>query len=625
MATCSTSKWVPTAPYIKLTVTESSSTDTTATLSWTLQYIASDPADTASNRAYTVTIAGSKVKSGSYDIDRKVGTYTIATGTKVINKTTAVQKITFSCWMKFELTWSGVWCKEKSASGSISVAKKTSYTVSYNANGGSGAPSSQTKWHGTNLTLSTSKPSRTGYSFLGWSTSSTATSATWAAGGSYTANASDVLYAVWKANTYTVSYDANGGSGAPGNQIKTHGQTLTLSSTKPTRANYNFIGWGASSSSTTISYKAGDSYTANTAITLYAVWELAYTKPVISNLKVNRCDSSGTSDETGTYAKISFDWSTCTISGSSATVSNISIAWGSSSAIPTGSGSSGSISQVIGDGTFDGDSSYEITVTVTDSKNGSTSKTITLSGTKFPIDFKAGGTGVAFGKPAETDNLAEFGYQVKFAGGILQPILSSGTDLDTILTPNIYSGQNITNIPYSNVPFTSGSFTLRVEAADTNGQIKQTITQCDKNKARIWERFYYMSGWGDWKCIYDMLGTILWSGEHYMTAGQTCNLSENISKQPSGICLVFSEYYDAVVKNQSFVSFFVSKKVVSEHSGRGHSFMMCTPIAEYFATKYLYISDDKITGHDDNGLSGTGASGIKYTNTRFVLRYVIGV
>ena len=159
MATCSTSKWVPTAPYIKLTVTESSSTDTTATLSWTLQYIASDPADTASNRAYTVTIAGSKVKSGSYDIDRKVGTYTIATGTKVINKTTAVQNITFSCWMKFELTWSGVWCKEKSASGSISVAKKTSYTVSYNANGGSGAPSSQTKWHGTNLTLSTSKPS----------------------------------------------------------------------------------------------------------------------------------------------------------------------------------------------------------------------------------------------------------------------------------------------------------------------------------------------------------------------------------------------------------------------------------------------------------------------------------
>lgn len=72
------------------------------------------------------------------------------------------------------------------------------WTVSYNANGGSGAPGSQTKTYGQNLTLSSTKPTRTGYVFLGWSTSSTATEATYLAGATYTANAGATLYAVWR-------------------------------------------------------------------------------------------------------------------------------------------------------------------------------------------------------------------------------------------------------------------------------------------------------------------------------------------------------------------------------------------------------------------------------------------
>ena len=72
------------------------------------------------------------------------------------------------------------------------------YTVSYNANGGTGTPSSQTKTHGVNLTLSSSKPTRNGYTFLGWATSSTATNATYQPGGNFTTNANTTLYAVWK-------------------------------------------------------------------------------------------------------------------------------------------------------------------------------------------------------------------------------------------------------------------------------------------------------------------------------------------------------------------------------------------------------------------------------------------
>ena len=155
------------------------------------------------------------------------------------------------------------------------VWNQNAYTVSYNANGGSGAPASQTKYHGTALTLRSTVPTRSGYKFLGWSTSSTATSPTYTAGGSYTANANATLYAVWEKNPtqYTVSYSANGGSGAPASQTKSENVAITLSSTKPTRSGYTFLGWSTSSTATSPTYYPGSSYTTNASATLYAVWE----------------------------------------------------------------------------------------------------------------------------------------------------------------------------------------------------------------------------------------------------------------------------------------------------------------------------------------------------------------
>ena len=149
------------------------------------------------------------------------------------------------------------------------------YTISYNANGGSNTPASQTKVYGVTLTLSSTIPYRFNYEFLGWSVSSSATTATYTAGGSYTGNASVTLYAVWKYKpaTYTVSYDANGGTGAPGRQTKTYGVTLTLTTLIPTRRNYSFVGWSKDRNATSASYTAGGSYTDNTDVTLYAVWQ----------------------------------------------------------------------------------------------------------------------------------------------------------------------------------------------------------------------------------------------------------------------------------------------------------------------------------------------------------------
>ena len=72
--------------------------------------------------------------------------------------------------------------------------------------------------------------------------------------------------------SYTVTYSANGGSGAPAAQVKKHGKTLTLSATVPTRSGYTFQGWGTAANAAKVSYKAGASFTANANTTLYAVW-----------------------------------------------------------------------------------------------------------------------------------------------------------------------------------------------------------------------------------------------------------------------------------------------------------------------------------------------------------------
>ena len=80
------------------------------------------------------------------------------------------------------------------------------YIVTYYANGGSDAPSSQTKTYGKSLTLSTKKPSRTGYTFQKWNTKSDGTGTSYNSGASYTANANVVLYAIWKENSAVVKF-----------------------------------------------------------------------------------------------------------------------------------------------------------------------------------------------------------------------------------------------------------------------------------------------------------------------------------------------------------------------------------------------------------------------------------
>lgn len=184
-------------------------------------------------------------------------------------------------------------------------AELVSYTLTYNANGGSGAPRAVRDI--TSTTISSTVPTRSGYDFLGWSTSSSATYATYFAGDTISLNSNMTLYAVWR-KFYTITYDANGGSNAPSPDKKIDGQTFVLSGAAPvpptdtsvtytvtfntnggvcdqdmiTVTNitmYEFINWNTKSDGSGVMYQVYELYTDNRDITLYA----QYTPTTTSN------------------------------------------------------------------------------------------------------------------------------------------------------------------------------------------------------------------------------------------------------------------------------------------------------------------------------------------------------
>ena len=186
--------------------------------------------------------------------------------------------------------------------GNSSVVYVTGYisnviTVNYNANGGSGAPASQDKYNTVDLTLSSTKPTRTGYTFVNWNTKSDGSGTSYHPGSKYTANESATLYAIWKANTYSISYNLNGGSkGSSAPTSGTYGSTVTVSN--PTRTNYTFTGWtvsgtGASMNGTNLTIGLGN-------ITLTANWKANDTTPPTCSLSANGSNiTAAASDDKG--------------------------------------------------------------------------------------------------------------------------------------------------------------------------------------------------------------------------------------------------------------------------------------------------------------------------------------
>ena len=182
------------------------------------------------------------------------------------------------------------------------VTISSPYTVSYNANGGSGAPGSQQKRTGINLTLSNTTPSRTGYTFQGWNTTSNGSGTNYAKGATYSANSGATLYAKWTANTYTVTLNQQSGTGGSGSTTATYASAMP-SITVPTRTGYTFQGYFTDTNGKGTKYYNANGTSAKNwdktaATTLYAYWT-ANTYTVTLD---RQSGTGGSASVTATYA-----------------------------------------------------------------------------------------------------------------------------------------------------------------------------------------------------------------------------------------------------------------------------------------------------------------------------------
>lgn len=228
--------------------------------------------------------------------------------------------------------------------------------------------------------------------------------------------------------------------------------------------------------------------------------------------------------------------------------------------------------------------------------------------------------------------------------------INSG-DFNDLKTPGLYTMRNASE----NTPDGTGYYSLIVLCSDSANYVQQIAIK--ETTFDVYLRYYYgaTTSWANWNKIITTLDNInltrraagilpianggtgnsngklpynklLWggSGGAYMYAGQTASLSEPISSQPHGIVLEFAEYINSSITNSSArYSFFIPK--MSVEKSPTHSFIMSTGNFATMCYKTVHITDSLISGSDMNRANGTGGSGIKYDNMKFVLQYVFGV
>jgi uncharacterized repeat protein (TIGR02543 family) len=180
----------------------------------------------------------------------------------------------------------------------------TTYTVTFDANGGTGVMEPQTFTGSVNKALTLNKFTREGYGFAEWNTIPDGTGVRYMDGQEISASNDMTLYAQWTAdsilhpsdttgNTFVVTFDANGGTGSmqPQTFTKDVAQALTLNAF--TRENYSFYCWDTVPDGAGL-YLDGQEITVTSDMTLYAKWTEDTPGPVSVVVTFNANGGTGT-------------------------------------------------------------------------------------------------------------------------------------------------------------------------------------------------------------------------------------------------------------------------------------------------------------------------------------------
>ena len=238
--------------------------------------------------------------------------------------------------------------------------------------------------------------------------------------------------------SYDVTYNANGHGTAPASQKKYYGTTLKLASAMAA-SGWKFVRWNTSSDDSGTGYNAGASYTANAALSLYAIWKRTISGVSIGSATVIRTEDATSTEESdeGEYAYISVPYSVTGAAAANITMQVTATAdSGTAPTVTIVSGQTTKEADATKSGTFTARASvcspdvrYSFTITITATNTSDTqtavtaTRTLVLASAFFLVDFKAGGKGVHFGGSATEDGFfvsmpATFYTTVKATGNI---------------------------------------------------------------------------------------------------------------------------------------------------------------------------------------------------------------
>jgi uncharacterized repeat protein (TIGR02543 family) len=173
------------------------------------------------------------------------------------------------------------------------------YTIVFDWNGGSGSTTSNGSFTvgGSAVTLpAVGDHVKDGYTFAGWSTTDTGSLIS----GGYSPTADSTLYAIWGTGSYTISYDANGGSVSTASASILNGSTLTLPT--PTRTSFVFDGWYTASTGGSLIGVAAATYQPTQSRTAYARWIQASIYGIAASALTRIGTTTASSSSTSTFS-----------------------------------------------------------------------------------------------------------------------------------------------------------------------------------------------------------------------------------------------------------------------------------------------------------------------------------